>query len=93
MWTLRGEKLEIVRTRLEELLPGLKAINSRDLDHFCQDQVLGRLGMPVRLNGVWDKGWKNTLGTRLFDNQTLSSNCACGADGCARSWFLPFCGS
>jgi hypothetical protein len=37
---VRGEKLEIVRTRLEELLPGLKAINSRDLDYLCQDQVL-----------------------------------------------------
>ena len=36
-----GEKLEIMRTRLEELLPELKAINSRDLDYLCQDQAPG----------------------------------------------------
>jgi hypothetical protein len=30
-----------MRTRLEELLPELKAVNSRDLGYLCQDQVSG----------------------------------------------------
>ena len=46
------KKLEITRSRLQELLPELQAINSRDPDYLCQDQVTGAAATGPRLSSV-----------------------------------------